>query len=550
MATLTNRTIRSTYDQLIHLEDLQFQDGFGTSSLSGSYELIGDQNISGSLHMSGNFYLNGTASIDYIVASYESSSIIYSSGSTKFGDTLDDTHEFTGSITSTGSFYGMAVSGNFTGSGEGLYDIPSASNADRAQSASQADSATTASHALASSNLNITPENSSAAGHYLLFAQSNTGEAQVKTDSGLTYVPLTDTLNVTKVIGNLEGTATNAETASLLLGSVENAVFSQTASLAISTSVVNVTTQSFALRGDGPFTGSFSSSFYSLLSGSFTGSSLGSFTGSLLGDVTGSLLGTASISNLATTASHTAGTASIANLATTASQADNASTASFAGFGRGEFSGSFSGSFVGNGDGLTGINSYTVANNAQNRVVLATSESVSGSATTGLTYDGSTFTITGQINTGQGATEVYLMNQNVQVSSSVRFNSLGVGTEPSGTIGAILATNDVVAFASSDERLKENITLIENPLDKIIQLGGYEFDWIQNEEIHVHHGHDIGVIAQEVEKVLPELVTTRDNGYKAVKYEKIVALLIEGIKAQQSKIDSLENDIKWIKNRL
>jgi hypothetical protein len=65
--------------------------------------------------------------------------------------------------------------------------------------------ASTASHALASSNLNITPENSSAAGHYLLFAQSNTGEAQVKTDSGLTYVPLTDTLTVTKVIGQLEG---------------------------------------------------------------------------------------------------------------------------------------------------------------------------------------------------------------------------------------------------------------------------------------------------------------------------------------------------------
>jgi hypothetical protein len=54
MATLTNRTIRSTYDQLIHLEDLQFQDGFGESTLSGSYELVGDQNITGSLHMSGN----------------------------------------------------------------------------------------------------------------------------------------------------------------------------------------------------------------------------------------------------------------------------------------------------------------------------------------------------------------------------------------------------------------------------------------------------------------------------------------------------------------
>jgi len=549
MATLTNRTIRSTYDQLIHLEDLQFQDGFGESTLSGSYELVGDQNISGSLHMSGNFYLNGTASIDYLVASYESSSIIYSSGSTKFGDTLDDTHEFTGSITSTGSFYGMAVSGNFTGSGEGLYDIPSASNADRATSASQADSATTASHALASSNLNITPENSSAAGHYLLFAQSNTGEAQVKTDSGLTYTPLTDTLSVTKVIGNLEGTATSAETASLLLGSVENANFAQTASLAISTSVVNVTTQSYALSGDGPFTGSFSSSFYSFFSGSSTGSFLGTFTGSVLGNVIGDLTGTASIADLATTASHTAGTASISNLATTASQADRATTASIADLAI-LGSGSFSGSFEGDGSRLTGVAGFIVETPGANRVILSTAASTTGSATTGLTYDGSTFTITGQINTGQGATEVYLMNQNVQVSSSVRFNSLGVGTSPSGTIGAILASNDVVAFASSDERLKENITLIENPLDKIIQLGGYEFDWIQNEEIHVHHGHDIGVIAQEVEKVLPELVTTRDNGYKAVKYEKIVALLIEGIKAQQSKISSLENDIKWIKNRL
>ena len=552
MSTLTNRTIRSTYDQLIHLEELQFQDGFGTSSLSGSYDLIGDQKISGSLFMSGNFHLNGTASIDYLVASYESSSIIFSSGSTKFGDTLDDTHEFTGSITSTGSFYGMAVSGNFTGSGEGLYDIPSASRADRATSASIADLASTASHALASSNLNITPENSSAAGHYLLFAQSNTGEAQVKTDSGLTYVPLTDTLTVTKVIGQLEGAATSAATASLLLGSVENANFAQTASLAISTSVINVTTQSYALSGDGPFTGSFSSSFYSFLSGSMTGSHTGSFTGSFLGEgagITGIISASHALKSnisdfaaIATSASQAA-TASLLSPQATASFAD-ISTLSRAG------SGSFSGSFQGNGSGLTGVSGFTVTTPGANRVILSTATATTGSAQSGLTYDGSTFTVTGQINTGQGATEVYLMNQNVQVSSSVRFNSLGVGTAPSGTVGAILASNDVVAFASSDERLKENITLIENPLDKIIQLGGYEFDWIPNEEIHVHHGHDIGVIAQEVEKVLPELVTTRDNGYKAVKYEKIVAVLIEGIKAQQTQIESLQGEIKWIKNRL
>ena len=548
MATLTNRTIRSTYGQLIQLENLDFQDGFGTASLSGSYELIGDQRITGSLYMSGNLYVAGTASVDYLVSSYESASIIYSSGSTKFGDSLDDTHEFTGSITSTGSFYGMAVSGNFTGSGEGLYDIPSASNADRATSASQADSATTSSHALASSNVNVTPEESSGAGHYLLFAQSNTGEASIKTDSSLTYVPQTDTVSATKFIGQLEGSASYAETASLLLGSVENAINAQTASLAISTSFVVETSTSFAASGDGPFTGSFSASLYSFFSGSMTGS--------LLGD----LIGTASYANNSDTASHALTlsqltTSSYSNTSSISNRADELSplaTASFANtstLSRGG-SGSFSGSFQGNGNGLTGIDGYNVANNAQNRVVLATSESVSGSATSGLTYNGSTLTIDGNVNTGQGATEVYLMNQNIQTGNSVQFNGLGVGTAASGVVGAILATNDVVAFASSDKRLKENLEPIGSAIEKVGQLNGYTFDWIPMEGIHVHSGRDVGVIAQEVEKVLPEIVEDRGNGYKAVKYDKLTALLIQAVNEQQKQIELLTTELNWVKNRL
>ena len=63
------------------------------------------------------------------------------------------------------------------------------------------------------------------------------------------------------------------------------------------------------------------------------------------------------------------------------------------------------------------------------------------------------------------------------------------------------------------------------------------------EGIHENEGHDIGVIAQEIEKVLPEIVTTRDNGYKAVKYERLVALLIECVKDQQIQIDELKNSI-------
>jgi hypothetical protein len=76
------------------------------------------------------------------------------------------------------------------------------------------------------------------------------------------------------------------------------------------------------------------------------------------------------------------------------------------------------------------------------------------------------------------------------------------------------------------------------------KIGGYTFDW--NEKQDAYKGHDVGVIAQEIEEVLPELVTTRDTGYKAVKYEKIVPLLIESIKENTKKIKELEEEINQI----
>ena len=99
---------------------------------------------------------------------------------------------------------------------------------------------------------------------------------------------------------------------------------------------------------------------------------------------------------------------------------------------------------------------------------------------------------------------------------------------------------DVIAFSSSDERFKDNITPINNPIEKIKKIGGYKFDWNEKSS---HEGHDVGVIAQEIEEILPEIVTTRDNGYKAVKYDKIVALLIEGIKDQQLQINELKSQL-------
>ena len=125
---------------------------------------------------------------------------------------------------------------------------------------------------------------------------------------------------------------------------------------------------------------------------------------------------------------------------------------------------------------------------------------------------------------------------------------VGGTTTMNSTTGRIDASNDVVAFATSDRRLKCNIKPIENALCKVIGVTGNTFDWkeLTKEEtqtIHGNTGRDVGVIAQEIEEILPEAVTTRDSGYKAVNYEKIVPLLIEAIKEQQKQIDELKSKI-------
>ena len=102
----------------------------------------------------------------------------------------------------------------------------------------------------------------------------------------------------------------------------------------------------------------------------------------------------------------------------------------------------------------------------------------------------------------------------------------------------IEASGDVIAFGSSDERLKDNIEPIEDPLEKMDKIGGYTFVW--NDKQSTYEGKDVGVIAQEIEEVLPEVVMTRGSGYKAVKYEKIVPLLIESIKELKQEVDEIK----------
>jgi hypothetical protein len=122
-------------------------------------------------------------------------------------------------------------------------------------------------------------------------------------------------------------------------------------------------------------------------------------------------------------------------------------------------------------------------------------------------------------------------------------NNVGIGGASDATYklkvyGTMVATADVIAYVSSDKRFKDNIKPISNPIEKIKQIGGYSFDWNDNQNIHT--GKDYGVIAQEIEEILPELVQTREDGYKGVKYDRIVSLLIEAVKDQQKQIDELK----------
>ena len=102
----------------------------------------------------------------------------------------------------------------------------------------------------------------------------------------------------------------------------------------------------------------------------------------------------------------------------------------------------------------------------------------------------------------------------------------------------ISADGDVAASLSSDIRLKENITPIKDALVKVNQLSGNTFKW---KDCATYNGDDVGVIAQEVQEVIPSAVKERYDGYLKVDYSRIVPLLLESIKELSKKVEILES---------
>ena len=178
----------------------------------------------------------------------------------------------------------------------------------------------------------------------------------------------------------------------------------------------------------------------------------------------------------------------------------------------------------------------------------------SGGGYTSATLTGTSNRVT--ITNGSGAITLSLP-QDIATTSNVQFGSLGIGTASSGTAGEIRATNAITSYYS-DERLKTNIQLIPNALEKVVSLRGVTYNANELAESfgYTNKEQQVGVLAGDVEKVLPEAVkpapfdliridenteiSSSGENYKTVQYEKLVPLLIEAIKELNEEIKILK----------
>jgi hypothetical protein len=130
--------------------------------------------------------------------------------------------------------------------------------------------------------------------------------------------------------------------------------------------------------------------------------------------------------------------------------------------------------------------------------------------------------------------------------SNTQFLSIGVGTTPdTANTGSIRATGQVTAYYS-DERLKTNLGVIENAIDKVKSLDGFYHEANElAQELGYEKIREIGISAQQAIKVIPEVVAKApiNEDYLTVRYERLVPLLIEAIKEQQKQIDELKDKI-------
>ena len=555
-----------------------------------------DLTITGSTLQKGNIYLEGTIFAHEFQSTLVSSSIIYKSGSTKFGDSADDQHIFTGDIRLSGDIVtqrdiiadgSVIVSGDATVAGNisgsrfyGYTDFNSLlSKPTLVSGSSQVDITNTTKFGTYSGSVHSQRE--------VRLTELSQSTAQINSDERASRIASIADVSSSahtrreqiraalELADAQQSLTTNGQIASLTsqIGTVSaqsTAALTGTSASIHSTRLLNTTD---TLDGDLTVTGRITAQEFTteyitssviFESGStkfgdsaddthiFTGDvtvsntiAANQFIGTLNGRADTAILANdadqALSSSYATTASFALNTISVetdpiftAHPAFGISQEDMTDWDTVAGYGNHADEGYATSIRVAqnyalkSGDDITG--DYVFVNNA-----------------TGIKWD----------RTNNGYADVYgghLKYYNTVSESKIELaagdkislsvegtEKLSLETDEAKFNVQVTSTSDIVAYQSSDERLKDNVTPIYNALDKVKQIGGYEFDWNDNQT--TYEGHDVGVLAQEIEKVLPEIVTTRDNGYKAVRYEKIVALLIEAVKEQQLQIDELKSKL-------
>lgn len=216
-----------------------------------------------------------------------------------------------------------------------------------------------------------------------------------------------------------------------------------------------------------------------------------------------------------------------------------------------------SGSFTANQSGAA---SFTVTSNATNANTASTivardasGNFSAGTITASLTGNcsGSSGSCTGNAATattasscsGNAATATTASTANaLATANSYQMGSLGVGTAASGTSGEIRATNNVTAYYS-DDRLKTRLGVIDNALDKVSRLTGFYYEANETAQAFGYEvKREVGLSAQEVEQVLPEVVAPApiDETYLTLRYERIVPLLVEAIKELRAEVNALK----------
>ena len=208
-----------------------------------------------------------------------------------------------------------------------------------------------------------------------------------------------------------------------------------------------------------------------------------------------------------------------------------------------------------NNSGRTYIQDITLDSNGHVTALTSATETVtdttySADGNYGLTLSGTTFRLENDRRRNSNTTDIYSGNTHdytfYDASVGIRWYTAGAEDMRLTDAGDLHVDGNVTAYSStiSDERLKDNVSTIENALDKVENLRGVEYDWNAGSK---QGKHDLGFIAQEVESVLPDLVIEQelpfvDGGeYKTLDYEKITAVLVEAVKELSARVKELEN---------